>query len=92
MPKSHTGSVTGEICQKGTDIDASQLQSLLNKELLKSNSSESLGRNFTFDECRSIVALMDVEVNGRLDLEEFEQLWKKLLQYQVMAYILMTFN
>ncbi|KAM9061210.1 calpain-13 [Sarcophilus harrisii] len=75
-------SIFNRYVQQGTDIDASQLQSLLNKELLKSNSSESLGRNFTFDECRSIVALMDVEVNGRLDLEEFEQLWKKLLQYQ----------
>ncbi|XP_051829557.1 calpain-13-like [Antechinus flavipes] len=75
-------SIFNRYVQQGTDIDASQLQSLLNKELLKNNSSESLGRNFTFDECRSIVALMDVEVNGHLDLEEFEQLWKKLLQYQ----------
>ncbi|XP_074140845.1 calpain-13-like [Sminthopsis crassicaudata] len=75
-------SIFNRYVQQGTDIDASQLQSLLNKELLESNSSEPLERNFTFDECRSIVALMDVEVNGRLDLEEFEQLWKKLLQYR----------
>uniref|UniRef100_F6VYM2 Calpain 13 n=1 Tax=Monodelphis domestica TaxID=13616 RepID=F6VYM2_MONDO len=60
---------------QGLDIGASQLQSLLNKELLKK-------RKFTFDECRSILALMDVKVNGRLDLEEFEQLWKKLIRCQ----------
>ncbi|XP_074144226.1 calpain-13-like [Sminthopsis crassicaudata] len=68
--------------QQGPDIDASQLQSLLNKEFLKSNSSVPLERTFTFDECRSILALMDVKVNGRLDLKEFEQLWKKLIRYQ----------
>ncbi|XP_044515528.1 calpain-13 [Gracilinanus agilis] len=68
--------------QQGPDIGASQLQSLLNKEFFKSNSSETLERKFTFDECRSILALMDVKVNGRLDLEEFEQLWKKLIRCQ----------
>ncbi|XP_056673371.1 calpain-13 [Monodelphis domestica] len=67
---------------QGLDIGASQLQSLLNKELLKSNASENRERKFTFDECRSILALMDVKVNGRLDLEEFEQLWKKLIRCQ----------
>ncbi|XP_068927914.1 calpain-13 [Petaurus breviceps papuanus] len=66
---------------KDPDIDASQLQSLLNKELLKSNSSAP-ERKFALDECRSILALMDVKVNGRLDLEEFSQLWKKLVQCQ----------
>ncbi|XP_036605818.1 LOW QUALITY PROTEIN: calpain-13 [Trichosurus vulpecula] len=68
--------------QQGPGIDASQLQNLLNKELLENNSSEPLKRKFNFDECRSILALMDVKVNGHLDLKEFRQLWKKLIRCQ----------
>ncbi|XP_043836932.1 calpain-13 [Dromiciops gliroides] len=75
-------SIFNRYAQQDSDIDASQLQSLLNKELLKSKTSEFLGRKFTFDECRSILALLDVKVNGRLDLEEFGQLWKKIIQCQ----------
>ncbi|XP_074091132.1 calpain-13 [Macrotis lagotis] len=63
--------------QQDPDINASQLQNLLNKEFLKNKQ-----RKFTFDECRSILALMDVKVNGRLDLKQFEQLWKKLIWCQ----------
>ncbi|GAB5569930.1 calpain-13 isoform X3 [Prionailurus iriomotensis] len=40
---------------KGLDIDATQLQSLLNQELLRGTP----GDTFSLDECRSIVALMD---------------------------------
>ncbi|XP_027706164.1 calpain-13 [Vombatus ursinus] len=78
----HHEIIFNRYAQQGPDMDASQLQSLLNKELLKSNSSESLERKFTFDECRSILALMDVKANGRLDIQEFRQLWKKLIRYQ----------
>ncbi|XP_072487259.1 calpain-13 [Notamacropus eugenii] len=76
------GIIFKRYAQQGQDIDASQLQSLLNNELLESNSSKPPERKFAFDACRSILALMDVKVNGRLDLEEFTQLWKKLIRCQ----------
>ncbi|VTJ72586.1 Hypothetical predicted protein [Marmota monax] len=60
---------------KGLDIDATQLQNLLNQELLT-------GDTFSLDECRSIVALMDLKVDGRLDQEEFGRLWKRLVHCQ----------
>nr|KAF6446147.1 calpain 13 [Rousettus aegyptiacus] len=60
---------------QGLDIDATQLQSLLNQEFLKG----SPGDTFSLDECRSIVALMDLKVNGRLDQEEFSRLWRRLV-------------
>ncbi|XP_023566778.1 calpain-13 [Octodon degus] len=63
---------------KGLDIDATQLQGLLNEEFL----TGPPGDTFSLDECRSIVALMDLKVNGRLDHEEFARLWRRLVHCQ----------
>ncbi|KAB1266726.1 Calpain-13 [Camelus dromedarius] len=63
---------------QGPDIDAAQLQSLLNQEFLKGPP----GDTFSLDQCRSIVALMDLKVNGRLDQEEFSRLWIRLAHCQ----------
>ncbi|XP_044782040.2 calpain-13 isoform X3 [Bubalus bubalis] len=64
--------------QQGLDIDATQLQSLLNREFLRGPPGEA----FSLDECRSLVALMDLKVNGRLDQEEFSRLWSRLVHCQ----------
>ncbi|KAG3267858.1 calpain 13 [Ictidomys tridecemlineatus] len=64
--------------QQGLDIDATQLQNLLNQELLTGMVRDT----FSLDECRSIVALMDLKVNGRLDQEEFGRLWRRLVHCQ----------
>ncbi|XP_072794059.1 calpain-13 [Vicugna pacos] len=64
--------------QQGPDIDATQLQSLLNQEFLKGPP----GDTFSLDQCQSIVALMDLKVNGRLDQEEFSRLWIRLVHCQ----------
>ncbi|KAF5913071.1 hypothetical protein HPG69_009022 [Diceros bicornis minor] len=64
---------------QGLDIDATQLQGLLNQEFLKGPP----GDTFSLDECQSIMALMDqLKVNGRLDQEEFSRLWGCLVHYQ----------
>ncbi|XP_008590127.1 PREDICTED: calpain-13, partial [Galeopterus variegatus] len=64
--------------QQGLDIDATQLQSLLNQEFL----TGPPGDMFSLDECRGIVALMDLKVDGRLDEEEFSRLWRRLVHCQ----------
>lgn len=64
--------------QQGQNIEAAQLQSLLNQEFLKGRP----GDTFSLDECRSIVALMDLKVNGRLDQGEFSRLWTRLVHCQ----------
>ncbi|XP_075392186.1 calpain-13 [Tenrec ecaudatus] len=64
--------------QQKPDIDAPQLQHLLNQEFLQGLP----GDTFSLDECRSIVALMDLKVNGRLDQEEFKRLWERLTKCQ----------
>uniref|UniRef100_A0A8C5KUY6 Calpain-13 n=1 Tax=Jaculus jaculus TaxID=51337 RepID=A0A8C5KUY6_JACJA len=64
--------------QQGLNIDATHLQRLLNLEFLTGPPGES----FSLDQCRSIIALMDLKVNGRLDREEFGRLWRRLVHYQ----------
>ncbi|XP_008849180.1 calpain-13 [Nannospalax galili] len=64
--------------EQGPDIDATQLQNLLNQELLKGPP----GNTFSLDQCQSIVALMDLKVDGRLDQDEFGRLWRRLVHCQ----------
>ncbi|XP_034515575.1 calpain-13 [Ailuropoda melanoleuca] len=71
-------SIFRKYAQQGLNMDATQLQSLLNQELLKGTP----GDTFSLDECRSIVALMDLKVNGRLEQEEFARLWGRLVHCQ----------
>ncbi|XP_066122929.1 calpain-13 isoform X1 [Saccopteryx bilineata] len=68
-------SIFYKYAQQALNIDATQLQSLLNQEFLKGPP----GDMFSLDECRSIVALMDLKVNGQLDQEEFSRLWSRLV-------------
>ncbi|CAD7676507.1 unnamed protein product [Nyctereutes procyonoides] len=71
-------SIFHKYSQQGLYIDATQLQNLLNQEFLKGTS----GDTFSLDECRSIVALMDLNTNGRLEEEEFARLWGRLVKCQ----------
>ncbi|XP_019522825.1 PREDICTED: calpain-13 [Hipposideros armiger] len=68
-------SVFYKYAQQGQNIDATQLQSLLNQELLTGLPEDA----FSLDECRSIVALMDLKVNGLLNQGEFSRLWSRLV-------------
>ncbi|XP_045835744.1 calpain-13 [Meles meles] len=71
-------SIFHKYAQQGLNLNAIQLQSLLNQELL----TGTPGHTFSLDECRSIVALMDLKVNGRLEQEEFARLWGRLVHCQ----------
>ncbi|XP_060100641.1 calpain-13 [Heteronotia binoei] len=64
-------------------LDASQLQRILNDVVLKDlMASLGSGDRFSFDSCRSLLALMDFKANGRLVLQEFEPLWRYLNKYK----------
>ncbi|XP_027766936.1 calpain-13 [Empidonax traillii] len=65
---------------QGSTIDASQLQQLLNEVILQDEMT-SLGGRFSFDSCRGILALMDLNSNGHLTLQEFGSLWRSLTKY-----------
>ncbi|XP_032538542.1 calpain-13-like isoform X1 [Chiroxiphia lanceolata] len=66
--------------KQGSAVDASQLQQLLNEVILQDEMT-SLGGKFSFDSCRGILALMDLNSNGRLTLQEFGSLWRSLAKY-----------
>ncbi|KAM9564855.1 calpain-13 isoform 3-T4 [Guaruba guarouba] len=70
----------GFLITMGSEIDASQLQELLNEVILQDEMT-SLGGRFSFDSCRGILALMDLNSNGRLTLQEFGSLWRSLTKY-----------
>ncbi|XP_039459258.1 calpain-1 catalytic subunit-like isoform X2 [Oreochromis aureus] len=64
---------------KYEEVDAEQLQRLLNGKILQGDLKSG---GFTIDACRSMVALMDTSVTGKLNGEEFVRLWKKVVTYQ----------
>ncbi|XP_059209524.1 calpain-1 catalytic subunit-like [Centropristis striata] len=60
-------------------VDAEQLQMLLNEKILKGDLKSG---GFSIDACRSMVALMDTSITGKLNCEEFVHLWNKVTQYR----------
>uniref|UniRef100_A0A803XM05 Calpain 13 n=2 Tax=Meleagris gallopavo TaxID=9103 RepID=A0A803XM05_MELGA len=66
--------------KQGSAIDALQLQQLLNDMVLQDEMT-SLGGEFSFDSCRAILALMDLNSNGQLTLQEFGSLWRSVTKY-----------
>uniref|UniRef100_A0A3Q3G0R9 Calpain-1 catalytic subunit-like n=2 Tax=Labrus bergylta TaxID=56723 RepID=A0A3Q3G0R9_9LABR len=63
---------------KYEEVDAEQLQRLLNDRILKGDLKFG---GFSLDACRSMVALMDTSITGKLNGEEFLHLWKKVVTY-----------
>ncbi|XP_029316977.1 LOW QUALITY PROTEIN: calpain-9-like [Cottoperca gobio] len=61
------------------EVDAEQLQRLLNENILKGVLKSG---GFSVDACRSMVALMDTSITGKLNGEEFVRLWKKVITYK----------
>ncbi|XP_033991122.1 calpain-1 catalytic subunit-like [Trematomus bernacchii] len=64
---------------KYEEVDAEQLQRLLNENILKGDMKSG---GFSIDACRSMVALMDTSVTGKLNGEEFIRLWKRVVTYK----------
>ncbi|XP_062378907.1 calpain-1 catalytic subunit-like [Sardina pilchardus] len=58
------------------EVGPEQLQKLLNERLFVGKSS-----GFGIDTCRSMVAMMDLTVTGKLDNREFLRLWDRVSRY-----------
>ncbi|XP_019909411.2 calpain-1 catalytic subunit isoform X2 [Esox lucius] len=67
-------------CDQFGEVDAEQLQRCLNVNLLQGSVKETKG--FSLESCRSMVALMDTSVTGRLNSVEFLRLWSKATTYK----------
>lgn len=61
------------------EVDAEQLQRLLNEKILEGNTKSA---EFSIDACRSMVALMDTSITGKLNTVEFVRLWTKVVAYK----------
>uniref|UniRef100_A0A8C2B9E7 Calpain-3 n=1 Tax=Cyprinus carpio TaxID=7962 RepID=A0A8C2B9E7_CYPCA len=62
------------------EISANELKDVLNKVVSKQKDIHTEG--FSRESCRSMIALMDMDGKGRINLQEFRQLWNKLKQWQ----------
>uniref|UniRef100_UPI00358F716C calpain-1 catalytic subunit-like n=1 Tax=Myxine glutinosa TaxID=7769 RepID=UPI00358F716C len=67
---------------KDGDIDARKLQALLKKITEKHPEIEI--PTIDFDACRQILVLMDKNCSGTMELEEFKEFWKRLVNWHVL--------
>ncbi|KAG9268586.1 calpain-3-like [Astyanax mexicanus] len=67
---------------RGTEmeISASELRNVLNRVVSEQREMNTEG--FSLENCRSMIALMDMDGTGRLNLQEFRHLWLKIKQWQ----------
>ncbi|XP_069587949.1 calpain-3 isoform X3 [Ranitomeya imitator] len=70
-----------QIAGDDMEISADELQSVLNRVVNKHKDLKTEG--FTLESCRSMIALMDTDGCGRLNLQEFQHLWQKIKQWQI---------
>uniref|UniRef100_A0A673JSD3 Calpain-3 n=1 Tax=Sinocyclocheilus rhinocerous TaxID=307959 RepID=A0A673JSD3_9TELE len=62
------------------EISANELKDVLNKVVSKHKDIHTEG--FSRESCRSMIALMDMDGKGRINLQEFRHLWNKIKQWQ----------
>lgn len=69
-----------QIAGDDMEICADELKNILNTVVNKHKDLKTQG--FTLESCRSMIALMDTDGSGRLNLQEFHHLWEKIKAWQ----------
>ncbi|CAH2224189.1 calpain 8 S homeolog isoform X2 [Pelobates cultripes] len=72
-------SIFNKIAGEKDEVDAKDIQVILNKLLAKRTDLKSHG--FSLATCREMISLMDIDGTGTLSLVEFNVLWMKLKKY-----------
>ncbi|XP_018423585.1 PREDICTED: calpain-13-like [Nanorana parkeri] len=71
-------SVFSRYANQSSEMYAEQLQKLLNDVVITDPTFNANRAAFSLDSCRGILMLMDLNANGKLSLQEFARLWKRL--------------
>ncbi|XP_013920474.1 PREDICTED: calpain-3 isoform X2 [Thamnophis sirtalis] len=69
-----------QIAGDDMEISADELRNVLNNVLKKHKSLKTEG--FALESCRSMIALMDTDGSGKINLDEFRHLWTKIKSWQ----------
>ncbi|XP_077075926.1 calpain-3b isoform X4 [Siphateles boraxobius] len=62
-------------------INANELRTVLNRAIARHKELKTEG--FNLESCRSMIALMDTDGTGHLNLQEFKHLWNKIKQWKL---------
>ncbi|XP_051731403.1 calpain-3b [Ctenopharyngodon idella] len=70
-----------QIAGDDMQINANELRTVLNRVVARHKELKTEG--FSLDSCRSMIALMDTDGTGHINLQEFKHLWNKIKQWKL---------